>query len=69
MNQIVSFPNRNVEETDSLAGLKKRIQERFGVSLHEYIGSKGKRSPETQEKINKAMQKETIRIASNNIKR
>ncbi|MFB5677983.1 hypothetical protein ACE3NQ_12325 [Paenibacillus terreus] len=69
MSNIVSFPNRNVEETDPMAGLKKRIQERFGVTLHEYIGPEGKRSPEIQEKINKAMQKETIRIASNNIKR
>ncbi|MFM9278079.1 hypothetical protein [Paenibacillus jiagnxiensis] len=69
MNNIVSFPNRNVEEKDSLVGLENRIQERFGVTLQEYIESQGKRSPETQAKINKAMQKETLRIASNNIMR
>lgn len=66
MDNLVSFPNRNVKPTDPLAGLKQKIQERFGVTLAEYAGFEngGKRSAEIQEKIDRAMKKETLKMAT-----
>ncbi|MFB8378098.1 hypothetical protein [Paenibacillus taichungensis] len=58
MSNLVSFPANN--NVDRLAGLKERVQNRFGVSLSEYMN----RTPETQAKIDRAMQKETMRVAS-----
>lgn len=64
MNNVISFPSRNVKPADPLAGLKEQIQNRFGVTLAEYSGARGKRSEEVQKKIDQAMQKETLQLAS-----
>ncbi|MEK5061108.1 hypothetical protein BK126_26715 [Paenibacillus sp. FSL H7-0326] len=65
MSRVISFPNRNnVKPVDPLADVKSLIQERFGVSLAEYAGTNGKRSEEVQNKIDRAMQKETLQLAS-----
>ncbi|PAD73075.1 hypothetical protein [Paenibacillus campinasensis] len=64
MNSVVSFPEK--KHVDPLANLKQQIQNRFGVSLCEYAGygNNGKRSPEVQSKIERAMKKETLKMAS-----
>lgn len=75
MNNIIPFPKRpqnqpegfkENKKNDPLAPLKKYIQERFNVTLEEHMGSKtdGKRTPETEAKINRALHKETLRLAS-----
>ncbi|MDR0268022.1 hypothetical protein [Paenibacillus sp.] len=66
MDNIVSFPNRNVKPARPLAELDQKIQDRFGVTLEEYVGFEngGKRTLEVQAKIDRAMQKETLKMAS-----
>ncbi|MDO3409862.1 hypothetical protein QWJ34_08820 [Saccharibacillus sp. CPCC 101409] len=64
MSNLINFPNKPSEDKDSLANLKSTIQKRFGVSLTELIGEDGKRNEEVQKKINRALQKETLLIAS-----
>lgn len=64
MSVVISFPERNVDTVDPLADLKNRIEQRYGVTLKEYMGHNGKRSDEVQERINRAMKKETIQMAS-----
>ncbi|MEK4983630.1 hypothetical protein [Bacillus sp. FSL K6-6540] len=66
MRSVISFPKRQISSNDPLANLKNRIAQRYGVSLMEYIGQDGKRSPEVQQKIDRAMLKETMLVASKN---
>jgi hypothetical protein len=71
MNNIIPFPERTPNKPeeknhDPLRSLKARILKRFNVTYLEYIGAEtgGKRTLETQAKIDRAMQKETLQQAS-----
>jgi len=59
--KIIPFPNRstNVTKIDVIEANESFFQERYGVSVFEYLGLEG--DPlETRKKINRAMQKETL---------
>lgn len=65
MSKIVSFPNHSSSKpVDPLADVKSLIQERFGVTLADFSVIGGKRTEEAQKKIDRAMQKETLLMAS-----
>jgi hypothetical protein len=61
MAQILSFP-RKKQTDDSFDLAAKAIEDRFGVSLWEFMAIDGRRTPETQAKIDKALRKETFKI-------
>lgn len=71
MSNIIPFPETTPNQPeekkpDSLNSLKVRILKRFNVTFEEYIGLKtdGKRTLETQTKIDRALHKETLVLAS-----
>ncbi|MGG6311907.1 hypothetical protein [Paenibacillus macerans] len=64
MDNVVTFPNQKLS-ADPLKGLRAKIEQRYGVTMEEYIGSGGKRSEEVQSKIDHAMRKETLIMATN----
>lgn len=63
MAEIIQFPTpvqKEQEEPKSpLADSEKFFQERYGVSIFEFLGIEGDME-ETRKKINRAMQKETL---------
>lgn len=71
MSNIIPFPKRTPHQpekikSDPLKGLKASILKRYNVTLEEHMGLKtdGKRTLETQAKINRALHKETMVLAS-----
>lgn len=75
MSNIIPFPKRPLNQPeehkpDPLSPLKARILKRFNVTYEEYTGLKtrGKRTLETQAKIDRALHKETLVIASQFVK-
>lgn len=66
--KIIPFPSSKIiTNEDPLAYLKKSIQKRFGVTLQEYCLVKGKRSPEVQAKIDRALKKEMLKYLSQSV--
>lgn len=55
MARIIEFPEK--EDTFDMA--VKAIENRFGVSIWEYLGE---RTKETESKIDRALRKETLKI-------
>jgi len=59
--KMIPFPNTstNVVQNNVIENNERFFQERYGVSVFEYLGLEG--DPlETRKKINRAMQKETL---------
>lgn len=54
--------------SDPVQSAMDSIEKRFNVCFWDYVGVNGKRSNEVQKKINRALKKETMKIASKIIK-
>jgi len=61
MGQVLKFPQKQ-EESPVLKAMKA-MEKRFGVSFEDYMELNGKRTPETQEAIDRALRKETLLIS------
>lgn len=60
MSQIIDFPHKKDQDSFDIA--VQSIENRFGISFWEYMGLIGRRSKETEAKIEKALRKETLKI-------
>ena len=67
MDNIVSFPKshyRRTEHGNAAAAARRAIEERLGVSFSDFMGIGGQRTQEVQMKIDRSLQKETLKMAS-----
>lgn len=61
--KIIPFPKKMILP-DPATQAREAIEKRFGITFKEFMGENGKRTPEVEEKMKRAMRKETLRIAS-----
>lgn len=62
LSKVIPFPHSQNVERPAMAA-RRAIEKRFGVSFSEFMSVN--RSEETQRKIDRALQRETLIIASN----
>ncbi|OUM85214.1 MAG: hypothetical protein BAA01_00110 [Bacillus thermozeamaize] len=60
MAKVIPLSRPRLQDEDSFDEAMKAIEKRFGVSFWDYIGLNGRRPKEVQERIDKALQKETF---------
>ncbi|RAV02082.1 hypothetical protein DQG13_10830 [Paenibacillus sp. YN15] len=60
---MIPFSQKQKSKDEAFDQAVQSIEKRFGVSFWEYMGLEG-RTEEVQEKINRALRKETFQLAS-----
>lgn len=60
MAKVLQFPHQNnVIQSDPFDKAMAAIENRFGISFQDYLGVKGKRSVETQARMDQSLKEET----------
>jgi hypothetical protein len=68
MAKVFVFPQQTMMAKENPAAIARRaIENRFGISFSEFMGVNGKRTPEVQEIMKRALRKETMAISTKSI--